>query len=192
MIARVLQARYVSSRQALYWDDWLTLAMIIVCIPSTAVMVARYAPSGLGRDIWTLSLPEISEFAFYLYIMTLFYVTVMMLLKLTFCFLYMRIFPSAALRRWLWGTIVFHVLFGLAILIASVFTCTPVNYAWTQYSQDVQGHCISLSGLLWTYGAVIVAGDIWLLALPLRPVLKLKLHWKKKVAVSIMLLTGSL
>ncbi len=192
MTTRIVHGRYFSSRQSLAWDDWIMLVILIISIPATFINVKSYGTSGLGRDIWTLTLPEISQFAFYLYIMTLFYVSMMMLLKLTFCFLYMRIFPSPTIRRLLWGTVVFHILFGIATFISSVFTCTPINYIWKRYSQELDGRCISMSGLYWTYGAVIVAGDIWLLALPLGPVLKLNLHWKKKVAVAIMLLTGFL
>lgn len=191
MIARLVHARFVSPRRCLGGDDYAALALLFLGITATVVNVRGLNAHGLGRDVWTLSLPEISQYGLYMYIMTIFYVVEMMLLKLAFCFLYLRIFPSVTLRRLLWGTVVFYVLFGMAVLVASVLMCVPVQYTWLKYVDPLmRGRCLDQSRLYWTYGAVTVAGDIWLLALPLRPVWKLNLHWKRKVGIAIMLMTG--
>ncbi|KAJ6785462.1 hypothetical protein PWT90_01172 [Aphanocladium album] len=190
ILARLIHARFFSSRRALCADDWAAFATLILAIPAAAVNLGGLNKHGLGQDLWTLSLPQISRFAFFMYIMTLFYITEMMLLKLSFCFLYLRIFPSTTLKRLLWGTVVFHALFGVAAFIASVFMCTPIDYTWLRYLKPMQGRCIDVSALYWTYGAITVAGDIWLLLLPLSPVLKLSLHWKKKLGIAVMLMTG--
>lgn len=192
MTARLAESRFFSTRHSFSPDDWITLSALMLTIPATVVNITGLQKSGLGRDIWTLSLAEIGEFALYLYIMTLFYLFLMMLLKLTFCFLYLRIFQSTTLRRLLWATVIFHVLFGTATFVSSVFTCTPISYLWTRYTQTAKGHCIDIPGLYWTYGAVTVASDVWLLALPLPSVLKLNLPWERKVGITVMLLTGFL
>ncbi|KAJ3492896.1 hypothetical protein NLG97_g5075 [Lecanicillium saksenae] len=192
LLARLSHARFFSSGQTLNPDDWAALVTLVLGIPATAVNLLGLNGSGLGRDLWTLTLPEISRYAFYMYIMTLFYIAEMLLLKLSFCFLYLRIFSSVMLRRLLWATVVFHILFGVAAFVSSVLMCVPVDYTWLRYVKNMQGRCIDISGLYWTYGAITVAGDIWLLALPLRPVLKLRLHWRKKLGIAIMLMTGFL
>lgn len=192
MVARLAESRFLSTRNSFSADDWITLLVLMVEIPGTVVNVTGLQKSGLGRDIWTLSLAEISDITFYLYVMTLFYLFLMMLLKLTFCFLYLRIFQSTTLTRLLWATIIFHVLFGTATLLSSVFTSTPVNYLWTHYTRAAKCHCIDIPGLYWTYGAVTVASDVWLLALPLRSELKFNLPRERRVGVTIMLLTGLL
>lgn len=192
IIARLIQARFFRSQPSFGADDWTALVAVILTVPATVVNLRGLNTSGLGQDIWTFSLPEISQFAFYMYIMTFFYIAEMMLLKLCFCFLYLRIFPSTTLRRLLWGTVVFHVLFGIVTLVASMFQCVPIDYTWLRYVRVMNGRCIDLSGLYWAHSAITVATDIWLLALPLRPVLKLNLHRKKKFGIAIMLMTGFL
>lgn len=192
MVARLAESRLFSTRHSFSTDDWFTLLALMLAIPGTVVNVTGLQQSGLGRDIWTLSLAEISDLAFNLYVMTLFYLFLMMLLKLTFCFLYLRIFQSTTLTRLLWATVIFHVLFGTATFVSSVFTCSPVNYLWNRYTRAAKGHCIDIPGLYWTYGAVTVASDVWLLALPLPSVLKLNIPRERRVGVTIMLLTGFL
>lgn len=145
---------------------------------------------GLGRDIWTMTPDEVSKFAFYVYLGVIFYVVDMTFLKVIFSLFYLSLFSGSVIRHLLWATVAFHVLSGLAFIMAGAFSCTPVEYYWTQYSTTTQGQCLNKLALYWANGATTVASDIWLLAIPMSQLYKLRLHWKKKVAAAIMFLAG--
>jgi hypothetical protein len=44
----------------------------------------------------------------------------------------------------------------------------------------------------WANAATSIALDIWMIGLPMSQVLKLNLHWKKKVGVGMMFSVGTL
>lgn len=48
---------------------------------------------------------------------------------------------------------------------------------------------INASG--WANAAITLASDIWLLAIPLSQIRKLRLDWKKKAGATLMFLTGA-
>lgn len=44
----------------------------------------------------------------------------------------------------------------------------------------------------WANASISVAVDVWMLAVPLWYLRKLKLHWKKKIGVAAMFIVGTL
>jgi hypothetical protein len=107
-------------------------------------------------------------------------------------FFYLKIFPGPDIRRLLWGTIVFDVIFGLAFLITAIFQCTPISYNWTSWRGEGGGTCINITALAWSNAGISIAVDIWMLALPLFQLRKLQLNWKKKIGVAMMFFVGTL
>ncbi len=107
------------------------------------------------------------------------------------CFL-MRIFPSRGVQGVLKGTFVAVCLWGIVMLFASIFECTPVSYFWHFWDNMHKGKCIDANSLVWAAAATNMAIDLWLLAVPLWQLRKLQLHWKKKLGVAVMYLLGAL
>ena len=174
-------------------DDWVIIAIILIGLPCIAINIFGLTAHGLGRDVWTLRPTEVSRFAFYFYVMEILYLTLVSLIKLSLSLFYLSIFPGRFVRRLLLGTIAFHVLFAVVIVFITIFQCSPTNYYWTKYSEDAYaGRCINANASGWTHASVNVAGDIWMIAIPLNQVRKLRLHWKKKIGAIIMFMTGIL
>lgn len=166
-------------------DDWAAIGIILVCIPSSALNI-KLSQYGMGKDIWTLTPTQISNFAFTFYLTTFLYFAEVAILKLSLLFFYLRIFPDPGFRRLLWATVVISCLFGLAFILAAIFQCTPLNYAWEQVFDISQtgGRCNNGNTLAWANAAISVALDLWMLYLPLSQVSTLNLHWKKKIGVA--------
>ena len=108
--------------------------------------------------------------------------------------LYLDIFSGKIIRRLLWGTVAFHIAFGIAFLVKVIFQCSPVSFYWRKFDgrQAPHGRCIDINASGWANAAIGVAVDFWLIAIPLSRVKKLNLHWKKKVGAALMFLTGAL
>ncbi|OAQ79369.1 extracellular membrane protein, 8-cysteine region, CFEM [Purpureocillium lilacinum] len=191
VVARTIFKRAFSHRRALGADDWVVLAAITIGIPTTILNTQGLTKHGLGRDVWTLPAEELTNFVLYFYVMEVLYLTLMAMVKLALSLFYLGIFPGVAIRRLLWGTAAFNVAAGISAVATAIFQCTPISYYWTQWVEDRPGKCIDINAAGWVHGSVNVAVDIWLLAIPLSQIRRLELHWKKKVGVAIMFLTGT-
>jgi hypothetical protein len=49
-----------------------------------------------------------------------------------------------------------------------------------------------VNALGWSNAAISIVLDAWMLGLPMSQVVKLKLHWKKKIGVAMMFVVGTL
>ncbi|KAI5462640.1 hypothetical protein BGZ63DRAFT_403848 [Mariannaea sp. PMI_226] len=172
-------------------DDWFALITMVVGIPNAVIPVHYIVPNGLGRDIWTLTYSNITNFSMFFYITAPFYFIQVALVKLSILFFYLRIFPAKPVRRILWGTIIFNCLFGAVFVIASIFQCKPISYFWTKWDGEHSGQCIDLNVLAWSNSGISIALDIWMLAIPLSQLKGLNLDWKKKVGGGIMFCVGT-
>lgn len=173
-------------------DDWFILATGLSAAPSTALTRLGAGKNGLGRDVWTLPFDTVVDFGYYFYIMAFLYFLEVTLLKVSILFFYMRIFPERRIRRVLWATLALNSAFGAAYVFAAIGQCQPVSYNWTRWDGEHEGKCIDIAALTWSNAIVSIAFDVWMLAIPLSQLRKLKLHWKRKVGVALMFIVGTL
>ncbi|KAF2188419.1 hypothetical protein K469DRAFT_737689 [Zopfia rhizophila CBS 207.26] len=163
--------KLVLSMAELGMDDYFIFITLIAGVPSSVINVRGMAANGLGRDVWTLSYSQITNFVRFFYVMEVLYFAQVTLLKLSLLFFYQRIFPGIPVRRVIWATITFNSLFG-AIFVNS-------------WDGEHKGKCININALGWSNAAISIALDIWMLAIPLSQLVHLKLAWKKKVGAAV-------
>ncbi|KAK7967343.1 CFEM domain-containing protein [Apiospora aurea] len=172
-------------------DDWFIFLALLNCVPSAFINVHLLTRNGLGKDIWTLTPEQIEGFAKGFYAITICYFSEVFLLKLSILFFYLRIFPSKDMKRLLWATIVFDVLFGVSFILIGIFQCTPISANWTAWRGTAEGQCTNQSAIAWANAAVSITMDLWMLAIPMSQLKSLNLHWKKKVGVGLMFFVGT-
>lgn len=169
------------------------MSTVALGVPCTVINIRGMTANGLGKDIWTLGMEKVTQFVLSFYIMEVLYLAEISLIKLSLSLFYLNIFPSASIRRLLWGNVIFNIIFGLVFVIGGIFQCTPISFYWTQYTDKLSGgRCFDINGFAWIHAALGVALDFWMIAIPLSQVRKLELHWKKKIGAIIMFLTGTL
>ncbi len=173
-------------------DDYVILALIVVAAPSVIITHYGTTPNGLGRDIWTLSPDTITNFLFYFFIMAVLYFIQVTLVKLCLLLFYLRIFPGPGVRRLLWGTIVFTILFGVVFFFVAIFQCSPMSFFWTHWDGEHEGKCMNINAIAWANAGISIALDFWMLAIPLAQLKALNLQWKKKIGVALMFIVGTL
>lgn len=118
-----------------------------------------------------------------------------MLTKLSILFVYLRIFPlriMPKLRVAIPITMGVAVAVGISHATAMVFQCVPVNYFWNRLGDARSGSCLNVNALGWANGTINMTLDIWLIALPLPEVIKLRIYWTKKLRVCLMFIVGNL
>lgn len=174
-----------------WFDDYFIATALLSGIPSSVLSVHGLASNGLGRDIWTLTFEQITSFFHVFYVMEILYFSHVALLKLSLLFFYLRVFPGTILRRLIWGTVAFDAVYYAVFVFIGIFQCQPIRYYWKQWDGEHQGKCINLNALGWANAAISIAIDIWMIGLPMSQVIKLNLHWKKKVGVGLMFGVGT-
>lgn len=184
--------RALINKTGLYSDDWAILATLLSGVPGTIFIAAYSIPSGVGKDIWNLRPYQITNFGMWFLFTEVQYFASIALLKLSLLLFYLRIFPSTGVRRLLWATVAFDVLYGIAFVMTALLQCQPISYFWTQWDGEHQGTCVNINAVGWANAAVSIFLDVWMLALPLSQLKGLRLHWKKKVGVALMFFVGTL
>ncbi|CZR62826.1 related to integral membrane protein PTH11 [Phialocephala subalpina] len=186
---RLISRLFTASEYGL--DDLFTAILFVTGIASLILTFRGTVVNGLGKDIWTQSARQITDFLHAFYFMTMLYFAQVVLLKLTLLFFYLRIFPGTGIRRFIWATVIFNVLFGISSVVAVIFACTPINYFWHSWDGEHKGRCININDLGWANAGLSIAVDLWMLALPMSQLVGLRLHWKKKVGVASMFGVGT-
>ncbi|KAG5913866.1 hypothetical protein E4U53_004759 [Claviceps sorghi] len=172
-------------------DDWFTLATLVSGLPSTVMNVRGLIPNGIGRDIFTMTPRQISDFSKFFFIMEVLYFFQVAALKLALLFFYVRIFPAAPVRRLLWGTIALTAVYGVAFIVAGCLQCRPVQYFWTKWDGEHAGSCLNVNGLAWSNAVISIVLDCWMLAIPMWQLAGLNLSLKRKVGVGLMFCVGT-
>lgn len=113
------------------WDDGAIMATLAFGVPGTVITSLGTIPNGLGRDTWTLTAAQITDFVHYFYFMEWLYFVSLGFLKLSLLFFYLKIFPQKGIRTVLWATIAYTVLWTVIFALLAVFNCNPISFYWT-------------------------------------------------------------
>lgn len=192
VVAARLAFRFFVNKGGLYPDDWAILVTLFTGIPGTIFISIGSVPNGVGKDIWTLTFDQITNFGMWFFLTEIQYFISLTALKLSLLLFYLRIFPSMAVKRLLWATVAFVVSFGISFTLAALLQCQPISFFWTKWDGEHQGHCVNVNAVGWSNAAISIALDIWMLAVPLSQLRGLRLHWKKKIGVALMFFVGTL
>lgn len=185
-----LVSKYISNAE-FGLDDYFVVITLVSGIPSSILTVRATIPNGLGKDIWTVPFNQITAFVHAFYAMEVLYFLQVALLKLSLLFFYLRVFPGPKIRRFIWGTIIFDILFGLVFILTGIFQCRPISYYWNSWDGEHEGKCVDINALAWANAGISILLDAWMLGLPMSQVIYLNLHWKKKVGVALMFIVGT-
>ncbi|KAH7327466.1 CFEM domain-containing protein [Rhexocercosporidium sp. MPI-PUGE-AT-0058] len=172
-------------------DDVFIFVTMIFGVPSMVLTSHGILSNGLGRDVWTLTPKQITGFVHAFYGMEILYFFQVSLLKLSLLFFYLRIFPGPAIKRVIWGTVIFNCCFGVLFVLLAIFQCKPIDFYWTGWDGEHKGHCLNINALGWANAAISILLDFWMLGLPISQLIHLKLHWKKKIGVAMMFVVGT-
>lgn len=192
---RVVFLQFFTQRR-LRAADWTVIAAVPCGLATVALTIFGLTAHGLGVDIWGLTVPQATNFGRYFFVVQILYVLLITLIKLSLTLFYLSIFFGRTILILLWATVGFHIAGALAFCIGIVFQCNPIRYQWERYSyaynMSVEGHCFNINAAGWAHAAISVALDIWMLAIPLSQIRKLRLHWKKKLGAALMFFTGTM
>lgn len=179
------------SPQPLGLDDLFALLTSLAMLPAFFINLIGLIPSGIGRDIWTLSPDQINDFGFYFFLLVPLYFLQIGLAKMAILAFFLRVFDLSGIEPLLWATIAFNAANTVAFIFAGIFQCIPVSYFWHHWQGTYQGACVNLNALTVSNAVITIALDLWMLGLPLIKIQSLKLPWWEKMAAGLMFGVGT-
>ena len=110
------------------------------------------------------------------------YVCIQFLSKLSILLLYLRIFWEVKwMRRVCFGAIVVLCSHSIPIFVVSFAQCRPLEAIWDR--SITTGQCLDVGTIAFIGGALSIAWDVFLIALPLHEVLKLQATLRDRLIV---------
>jgi Fungal rhodopsin domain len=88
-----------------------------------------------------------------------------------------------------WTTIASVAISATVTTLFAIFQCTPIESNW---NPTLPRKCIDVNTMSVATSAVNTTLDVVIIMIPLPELRTLKLHWKKKVGVFVLFLTGGL
>jgi hypothetical protein len=123
------------------YDDWAVLAATVMGTPTVVIIDRGIVTNGLAQDVWTVPFDKITNFVRWLFILESLYFLLIAMVKLTLLFFFLRIFPKPIIRKLLWATIIFDVLYGVTFAVISIFQCKPISYYWVSTVTALHARC---------------------------------------------------
>nr|XP_036578536.1 CFEM domain-containing protein [Colletotrichum truncatum]KAF6785831.1 CFEM domain-containing protein [Colletotrichum truncatum] len=172
-------------------DDAFILIAYFVLVALVPINV-YIGHNGTGKDMWTLTPEQITNYYRGFYIVQIFYHCSVFLIKASIIFTFIRIFTGEKIRAILVGTQVFNLMLGISFTLVGIFQCRPISLSWTLWRRDPnrQGSCLNIVLVGTIHGAIQVALDIWMLVLPGTQVMGLNMQKRKKFAVLFLFSLG--
>ncbi|KAJ5214982.1 hypothetical protein N7468_010661 [Penicillium chermesinum] len=170
-------------------DDYTMILAMGLTVALSALSVVL-ADAGLGRDMWTIPLDNITRILYIYFWDELMYLSILPLTKISICCFYLRIFPERRFRTVTYIMIGINVCYLLVFVLISVFQCLPVDGAWLHWDGEGNYKCNNINAQGWSSAIINMALDILVMALPLRQLYHLNLSARKKIYVMCMFSLG--
>ncbi|KEF57064.1 uncharacterized protein A1O9_07254 [Exophiala aquamarina CBS 119918] len=164
-------------------DDWTVLASLMFA-ETVSVQMILCCAWGFGKHTKALPVELVKRTLEMYYFAQIFYKVTIGLTKISILLLYVQVFgvwKSFKCLCYLMMGLVFA--FTIASVTASVFQCSPVNFAFGKTAIGGHGTCIDMTKFWYANAGFNISSDVMIILLPIIPVRSLPLPLKSKVAL---------
>ncbi|KAK2791300.1 hypothetical protein FQN52_004977 [Onygenales sp. PD_12] len=174
-------------------DDWAITVAMGFGLPLGGLAVVL-ADAGLGKDMWNVSFIDISyilKASSIFFVQEVVYFATMNTTKVSILFFYLRIFPAPHFRVITYVVMAITVGYGIALIFAVIFQCSPVDMAWNHWDgEHTNVKCSNINLIGWVSSAINIVLDVVIIVLPTRELFRLALSTKKKIHILLMFSVG--
>lgn len=144
-------------------DDLMAACAYAILLVQTVfgILAAYY---GFGKHMADIR-PTLQHALEYFFLYQICYKLLGGFTKLTFCFLYLRIFNQKGFHRLVHVVAAIVALGSTAFALVTVFQCLPVERAW---NRKILGHCVDNAAFWYSHAAFNILFDIIVSALFIR------------------------
>ncbi|KAL5366340.1 hypothetical protein BJX96DRAFT_169845 [Aspergillus floccosus] len=176
------------------------LVIVTIIVALRLVVKARIRKSlelddfgnyGGGYHAWDVSKSDMVKFQKASYAVTLVYVPMVFVIKLSLLAMMRRIFaPDRRKLMIIYGSIVVLLLYYIPALFIKIFFCKPISAYW--YGTENGGSCLDQRKVIIADATISMVSDFWILILPLPMLWSLQMSLNKKLRVVGILGAGGL
>jgi hypothetical protein len=136
--------------------------------------------------------PDVFSYALKLfYIDESFYLTVLVLTKISILFFYLRIFPQKKFRRACYGVMGWVGASGIIFVCMQIFQCLPIEFVWQGWLGTFGPHrCLDVHALTYVAATFGIAQDLVILIMPLPLLWSLNTGLRQRIDIGIMFSLG--
>ncbi|KAI1844496.1 hypothetical protein JX266_009383 [Neoarthrinium moseri] len=183
------------TKTGLGWDDGLILLALLATLLTDALII--WATSSAPGADDTQDDPAADEnytpsdvlYNKAIYAATVLYFTITSSTKLSIVLMYHRLFSvDPSFRSQIIAAGVLVSVYWLGLTLAAILQCVPVEYNWIPYWHPE--YCFNFNVFWFVTGILEAAIDIYIIAMPIRMVLRLQLSTSRKIATTAVFLLG--
>ncbi|KAF2008731.1 hypothetical protein BU24DRAFT_359618, partial [Aaosphaeria arxii CBS 175.79] len=145
---------------------------------------------GFGNEIWTIRFNGITTILKKFWAVEKLYIFTIWLTKMSLLIFYLRIFPDRKFRRRTYSVLALCCVTVVALVLACVFECQPISYAWDRWDGEHEGTCTHINAQGWANAGINIIFDIIIIALPLPQIYRLQISRERKIGIMIMFTLG--
>ncbi|KAI6082213.1 hypothetical protein F4821DRAFT_219457 [Hypoxylon rubiginosum] len=177
LVVMRLYTRISITKSALGVDDYLCIVSNAITFAYSGLIFKAFG-WGIGRHIWDVPHEWLVEGMKLSTIACYVYLVLAATTRLTFLFSYRRIFSSKRSYKYaIDGGIGFTISAAISLLLATVFTCAPIERGW---DATISGHCFNYDIIGYLSGAINSLIDLYILVLPMPLCWRLNLDARRK------------
>ncbi|KAH9835478.1 FAD/NAD(P)-binding domain-containing protein [Teratosphaeria destructans] len=172
------------------WFDDLTISIAAILIVPMTVLSNLMARLGIGRDVWTVPSDNITKILRIFFFDEILYIAALPIIKIAICCTYLRIFPQKDFRKAVYVALGLNLGYAFALMVVTIFQCTPINAAWLAWDKEHEGTCRDINAQSWASAATNIVLDIFVVVLPMPVLWQLNLNPRKRLLVMLMFGVG--
>ncbi|KAL1883188.1 hypothetical protein Daus18300_000246 [Diaporthe australafricana] len=173
----------------LHWSNFC-IVLSLACSVVIGALEFPMSTYGFGKDIWTIPHDKITRIIMFTWLTEILYMVALGLTKVAMLLLYLKVFPGQTFRRICFVMVTICLAYIPAMGLATIFNCTPVNYNWTAWTGETEGHCFSFNTFAWAQSSINIVLDLIIILLPIPQLWKLNMGRKKRVQLVLMFSVG--
>lgn len=144
---------------------------------------------GYGKHLWYLPMGQDIPLLKALYALSIFYIGVQSMSKISLLLLFKRIYPSPRFRLCCEAGIIFVTLHCVAFTISIIFQCSPINSYW---DHRIKRKCLNSTAIGYAGAVFSILEDFVILGMPIPQLLRLQVKTGQKIALILLFSVGSL
>jgi hypothetical protein len=108
--------------------------------------------------------------------------------KVAILILYLRLAVTKTYRALIWTTMAVVISTFLAFVIAGLFQCSPIPFAWDKTIPG--GQCFDVTALFYANAGINIFQDVFIYVLPMKLLWEVQIPRKQKIALIIVFAVG--
>ncbi|KAH8651164.1 hypothetical protein BX600DRAFT_516754 [Xylariales sp. PMI_506] len=161
--------------------DDLTITASLCFSVALTICMNLSVENGYGVPKASLSKPQLREALKWFFVAQVLYKVLIMFTKFSFIQLYLRIFPTHRFRIACFVMLFIVGGWSIGSVASTIWQCVPIAAAWD--ASITEKGCVNSDASWYQYGITNILTDVMIFAMPVRPVMKLKLRHEDKLGI---------